>query len=214
MKALGGNGWWSHRNIPLSPPTKAPLYVSRAPEQSTAEEHEHGVPDAATIVMMPEEAIEFQIRATVHSWSFAWNRGDIVGYCDSYSDTAPRYVSINSKGRMTILQGKENIARFFTDIFEKGQKYQMKLEQLHRERDVTTTSMNLSKGAAGYIEYNNLQIQVLNEGTSAIVFGEYRLEYSSTKHERGVFTLHLIQTLGIWRIQSEHSSAILETTLA
>ena len=51
-----------------------------------------------------------QIRATLWSWSCAWNRGDILGYCDSYTDKA-RYLSVSPKGRALQLQGKERITQ-------------------------------------------------------------------------------------------------------
>ena len=58
------------------------------------------------------------------------------------------------------------------------------------------------------MEYSNLQIQVIPPmNTHAVVFGEYELQFGPTV-ERGAFTLHLLQTRGIWRIQSEHSSAM------
>jgi hypothetical protein len=175
---------------------------------------------AAAAVSAERDAIEFQIRATLSSWSFTWNRGDIVGYCDGYTPTAS-YVSISATGQITQRQGKEDITALFTNIFRKCQKYQTKLDRLQQQQWVTSTSLSrngntndaatVSKSVAGYMEYSNIQIQMTNDtctNNAIAVVGQYRLEFTPLVYEQGVFTLHVIQNLGIWRIQSEHSSAI------
>jgi hypothetical protein len=155
-----------------------------------------------------EEAMIFQIRATVLSWSFAWNRGDVIGYCDGYTDTA-RYVSVSAKGGVTVLQGKENISTCFQKVFSKCQAAQMKLEQRSKKSSDRSDTIATLAGVAGTIEYTNLEIQVISL-SNALVFGEYQLTFGKAKEseQRGVFTLHLREERGIWRIQSEHSSAI------
>jgi hypothetical protein len=158
--------------------------------------------------------MEFQIRSTIHSWSFCWNRGDIVGYCDAYNhrckynssnDDDTRYTSISRHGKMTTIIGSINITKFFTTVFQQCETYQSKVV---RE---TSDAVVVSKvGVAGYLEYSNLQIQYIPSTTSnsnsnedevpiaknhAVVFGHYTLEYSANNghSERGIFTLHLVQ---------------------
>ena len=181
--------------------------------------------------------IEFQIRSTVHSWSFCWNRGDIIGYCDSYyddhDDNSTRYTSVSRHGTMTTILGHANIITFFTTIFQQCETYQSKvLRELSESSFDTVATTN--RGVAGFLEYSNLQIQFIPFITSsnitdealiatnhAVVFGHYTLEYSTNNanNERGIFTLHLIQrpcttptsttvTSSKWYIQSEHSSAL------
>jgi ketosteroid isomerase-like protein len=163
-------------------------------------------PDRALPIHTTEAAMAFQIRATILSWSYAWNRGDVVGYCDSYTDTA-RYVSVNAKGGVTVLQGKENIAACFANVFFQCQSVQTKLEQ--RRNNNNNSGDVMVAGVAGIMEYRNLEIQAIPP-SHAVVFGEYHLTFGEAKvsEQRGVFTLNLVEAQGIWRIQSEHSSAM------
>ncbi len=189
--------------------------------------------------------IEFQIRSTIHSWSFCWNRGDIVGYCAAYydsrqNDNDARYVSVSRNGKLTTVIGYTNIQQFLTTVFQQCERHQSKVQQLV-EPESSLPPVNGS-GVAGYLEYHHLQVQFIpavvvvlsanhnntndrhhectttaTEMNHAIVFGHYTLEYSRHHHsnERGIFTLHLIQSRPLssssssskWHIQSEHSSA-------
>ena len=173
--------------------------------------------------------MEFQIRSTISSWSFCWNRGDIVGYCDAYYNCnnnqndekgKTRYVSVSRHGNMTCLIGATHITKFLTRAFKQCAKYQTKHQSIPHES---------SNGAvAGYLEYNQLQIQCIPSSVTttttimnhAMVFGHYTLEFSpnNIRNEQGIFTLHLIQRSPTssqssslssqWYIQSEHSSAL------
>jgi hypothetical protein len=202
---------------PATPVLSVPNVSSTATAAATAAT---AAAAAAAAAAAERDAIEFQIRATLSSWSFTWNRGDIVGYCDGYTPTAS-YVSISATGQITQRQGKEDITTLFTNIFRKCQKYQTKLDRLQQQPLETSTSLShngntndaatVSKSVAGYMEYSNIQIQMTNDtitNNAVAVVGQYRLEFTPLVYEQGVFTLHVIQNLGIWRIQSEHSSAI------
>lgn len=156
----------------------------------------------------PKNDMEFQIQSTIHSWSFCWNRGDIVGYCDGYRSnqnnsneddshvnpnnndpkTTTRYISISRHGKVTCIHGTTNITKFLTRVFEQCTKYQSKVIQ-----ESSNTSSSKS-AVAGYLEYSNLQIQYIPSVTTynmgndcistttrqnhAIVFGHYTLEFS------------------------------------
>ena len=160
--------------------------------------------------------MEFQIRSTVHSWSFCWNRGDIIGYCEAYYHPPPsnnnnhnetRYTSVSRQGTMTTIMGFTNIGKFFTAVFQQCESYQSKVE-----RDLSASDVvERNRGVAGYLEYSNLQIEYIPSTTinssnndddrvpiamnHAIVFGHYTLEFSPRHalNERGIFTLHLVQ---------------------
>jgi hypothetical protein len=182
---------------------------------------------------MDDTSLEFQIRSTLYSWSFCWNRGDISGYCHSYRNDA-RYVSINYQGRMTTIHGRDDITTFFTKLYQQCERrYQAKCgNERMTIADATSKNCNI----AGYLEFKNVNIELIpaastnaNALTSitdrtthqAVVFGHYTLDLpvqdhamnqhdaSSKIREHGVFTLHLVQDLSsIWKIQSEHSSSI------
>lgn len=126
----------------------------------------------------PKNDMEFQIQSTIHSWSFCWNRGDIVGYCDGYrsnqknntdddshvnpsnnnptTTTTTRYISISRHGNVTCIHGTTNITKFLTRVFEQCTKYQSKVIQ-----ESSDTSSSSKSAVAGYLEYSNLQIQYI-----------------------------------------------------
>lgn len=120
------------------------------------------------------------IQACFLAWQNAWNRGDLEAFLDSYwrSDST-RYVS----GK-TITMGFDAIADIFRARYtggDSGSMGQMKLEvtpDLIREDE-------------------------------ALVFGKYQaLNNDGQIMGHGVFTVHLRQIDGTWKIVSDHASAL------
>ena len=118
--------------------------------------------------------VEFQIRATIHSWSFCWNRGDIVGYCDAYYDNNSqnnnnnnndtRYVSVGRNGKLTTVIGYTNIQQFLTTVFHQCERHQSKVQQQQQQQldplEASLPPVN-GRGVAGYLEYHHLHIQYI-----------------------------------------------------
>ncbi len=123
--------------------------------------------------------VSSEISKSFGEWTDAWNKGDIEGYLDGYSDIpSVRYVS----GKK-VTKGKENIANLFRDRGARG-----RLTLVHFETDCISDLDAVCFGQYRLVECNN-------DGPD-----------DEGKTHEGCFTVHVRKIEGSWKIISDHSS--------
>jgi hypothetical protein len=125
-------------------------------------------------------ALAQEIIESFETWQEAWNRGDLETFLTSYwQSDKTRYISGNK-----MMMGFETIA------------------ESYRTRFLADDAPSMGK----------MRLQVEPEWVTqdeALVFGKYQaLDSDAALAGQGVFTVHLRRIDGVWKIVSDHASAL------
>jgi ketosteroid isomerase-like protein len=142
--------------------------------------------------------MEAEIKAAFDTWNDAWNRGDLGGYLDAYWDSPEtRYVSESLKSVPfadgIVVLGRQNIDKVFTDVFVRSKTF--------------LANQSNRQGVAGLLSLPKLQVTAAGS-TDAVVFGEFKIDMTTTTSRAGLITIHLRKEGGRWAIISEHTTSL------
>lgn len=130
---------------------------------------------ACAAARTPPAEVERGVRATLDAQVAAWNRGDVRGFMDGYLRSPDT----------TFLSGT-HLERGFDPVLARF------LERY-------------PQGKMGTLEFHDVEVRPLGDGSVAYVLGRYRLRGDAT--QSGAFSLVFVRVDGGYRVAHDHTSA-------